>query len=183
MSSHLAFISEIRSTAIGFVLQEQSGGLGLLQTRLGRTREFLKRALLLVFFAGFSATLAQAAQYSVEAVKAAYLFRFAQYVEWPEAPADVPSSSPSCADEVACTERLLPGRPSRSAYCRASRDAYGDLDASDPVHRRERIRAATRASSRAFESPSRGDGNRERNRRRRRHQFIEVDRNLRFEIH
>jgi len=73
------------------------------------------RAVLLVVLAGFSATLAQAAQFSVDAVKAAYLFRFAQYVEWPDALSNTPSDAPfviavSGAEEVAVhLERLLPG--------------------------------------------------------------------------
>jgi hypothetical protein len=83
-----------------------------LPTRLSRTHNIVMRALLLVIFAGFSTSLVQAAQFSVDAVKAAYLFRFAQYVEWPEAsPADAPFViGVSGADEVAThLERLLPG--------------------------------------------------------------------------
>jgi hypothetical protein len=38
----------------------------------------------------FGMSVTQAAQFSVDAVKAAYLFRFAQYVEWPDTPADTP---------------------------------------------------------------------------------------------
>jgi YfiR/HmsC-like len=68
--------------------------------------------VLLAVLGGFVAPLAQAAQFSVDAVKAAYLFRFAQYVEWPET---VPGDAPfviavSGAEEVAVhLERLLPG--------------------------------------------------------------------------
>jgi hypothetical protein len=43
------------------------------------------RVLLLAPLLLFGATLAQSAQFSIEAVKAAYLFRFASYVEWPGA--------------------------------------------------------------------------------------------------
>jgi hypothetical protein len=66
--------------------------------------------LLLAVLAGFSASLAQAAQFSVDAVKAAYLFRFAQYVEWPPLAADAPFTiAVSGAEEVAVhLERLLP---------------------------------------------------------------------------
>jgi hypothetical protein len=78
--------------------------------RLNRTREVFTRVGLLVVFACFSATLAQAAQFSVDAVKAAYLFRFAQYVEWPDSAADAPFViAVSGAEEVALhLERLLP---------------------------------------------------------------------------
>ena len=79
--------------------------------RLSRAREFLTRAILFTLFAGFGASSAQAAQFSVDAVKAAYLFRFAQYVEWPGAPSDDPFViAVSGAEEVAVhLERLLPG--------------------------------------------------------------------------
>ena len=71
----------------------------------------LRRAVLLAIIAGLSASLARAAQFSVDAVKAAYLFRFAQYVEWPDSPADAPFViAVSGAEEVALhLERLLPG--------------------------------------------------------------------------
>jgi hypothetical protein len=56
-------------------------------------------------------SVAQAAQFSVDAVKAAYLFRFAQYVEWPAQPLDTPFViAVSGAEEVAVhLERLQPG--------------------------------------------------------------------------
>jgi len=69
-------------------------------------------AVLMFAFAIFGATTAHPAQFSVDAVKAAYLFRFAQYVEWPQAPsADSPFVIAVCgAEEVAVhLERLLPG--------------------------------------------------------------------------
>ena len=93
----------MRSTAIGFVLQEQVGAMELPKARFG---------LLMFAFAGLVGSLAQAAQFSVEAVKAAYLFRFAQYVEWPETtPADAPFViGVTGAEDVAVhLERLLPG--------------------------------------------------------------------------
>src|SRR5882672_8032373 len=80
--------------------------------RLSRTHQFFARALLLAVIAGFSATLVQAAQFSVDAVKATYLFRFAQYVDWPDSlPADAPFViAVSGAEDVAVhLERLLPG--------------------------------------------------------------------------
>jgi hypothetical protein len=48
------------------------------------------RTLVVVIALGVCALATQAAQFSVDAVKAAYLFRFAQYVEWPEAPVETP---------------------------------------------------------------------------------------------
>lgn len=51
-------------------------------SRLVRARSGL-RVLLLAPLLLLGASLAQSAQFSIEAVKAAYLFRFASYVEWP----------------------------------------------------------------------------------------------------
>ena len=45
----------------------------------------VRRALLIMVVSAFVALGTQAAQFSIDAVKAAYLFRFASYVEWPEA--------------------------------------------------------------------------------------------------
>jgi hypothetical protein len=47
----------------------------------------LMRSAILIACAWWSPTPTHAAQFSVDAVKAAYLFRFAQYVEWPTAQA------------------------------------------------------------------------------------------------
>ena len=55
------------------------------QARSGDDRLVTRRALLILVFSAFVALGAQAAQFSIDAVKAAYLFRFASYVEWPEA--------------------------------------------------------------------------------------------------
>jgi hypothetical protein len=79
---------------------------------LRHTRHFLTRAVLLVVLAGIGTTVLQAAQFSVDAVKAAYLFRFAQYVEWPQSlPADNPFViGITGAEDVAVhLERLVPG--------------------------------------------------------------------------
>lgn len=43
------------------------------------------RSLLALAVMALGASLASAAQFSIDAVKAAYLYRFASYVEWPEA--------------------------------------------------------------------------------------------------
>jgi hypothetical protein len=143
--------------------------------------------MLLVLIAGMSATFVQAAQYSVEAVKAAYLFRFAQYVEWPEAPADVPFViAVSGADDVAAhLERLLPGMSvnGRRAVVRRVTRAQ-DLEG---VHilfvgasafkrtRALRTLAIEKPILMVTESEDGIDGGAVIN-------FIEVDRNLRFEI-
>jgi hypothetical protein len=78
---------------------------------LVRLRTRLSRAVIIAALATFSASATHAAQFSVEAVKAAYLFRFAQYVEWPETPADTPFVfAVSGAEDVAVhLERLLTG--------------------------------------------------------------------------
>ncbi|MEO8017078.1 MAG: YfiR family protein [Pseudomonadota bacterium] len=67
------------------------------------------RFAVLVGLAIMIAPLTRAAQFSVDAVKAAYLFRFAQYVDWPEVPADTPFVfAVSGAEDVAVhLERLL----------------------------------------------------------------------------
>jgi len=156
--------------------------------RLGRTRRNLTRAVLLVVFACFSATLVQAAQFSVDAVKAAYLFRFAQYIEWPEpASPDVPFViAVSGADDVAVQlERLLPGMTinGRRAIVRRVTRTQG----LEGVHilfvgasafsrtRALRALAIEKPILVVTESEDGIDGGAVIN-------FIEVDRNLRFEI-
>jgi len=163
----------------------------VLQVRSGRTRSMLIRTVLMCAFvaigASFSA-LAHAAQFSVDAVKAAYLFRFAQYVEWPTAPsADTPFViAVSGAEEVAVhLERLSPemtvgGR--RVLVRRVSR--VQDLDG---VHmlfigesafnrtRTLRARASERPILVVTEDLQGIEGGAVIN-------FIEVNRNLRFEI-
>jgi uncharacterized protein DUF4154 len=91
--------------------KNKSGDSELLQGRLNRKTRVLTRAVLLVAFAAFTVGLAHAAQFSIDAVKAAYLFRFAQYVEWPEIPADAPFVfAVSGAEDVAVhLEHLLAG--------------------------------------------------------------------------
>ena len=66
---------------------------------------------LMIVIAVIGAPLARAAQFTVEAAKAAYLFRFAQYVEWPPLATDAPFViAVSGAEDVAGhLERLLPG--------------------------------------------------------------------------
>ena len=55
------------------------------QAHHSRGRFGKRRALLALVFFGVAIAPLFAAQFSIDAVKAAYLFRFASYVEWPEA--------------------------------------------------------------------------------------------------
>jgi hypothetical protein len=155
--------------------------------RSSRAREVLTRAILFALFAGFGATLAQAAQFSVAAVKAAYLFRFAQYVEWPAAPSEEPFViAVSGAEEVAVhLERLLPGMTvdkRRVVVRRVTRaqelDGVHILFVSADAFRRTRglrTRAAQKPILIVTEDENGLDGGGVIN-------FIEVNRNLRFEI-
>ncbi|HEU4780772.1 MAG TPA: YfiR family protein [Steroidobacteraceae bacterium] len=142
----------------------------------------------MVAFAAASVTVARAAQFSVDAVKAAYLFRFAQYVEWPAAPkSDAPFViAVSGAEGVAVhLERLLPGMTingRRAVVRRVTRPQ--DLDGVQILFVGASAFSRTRAlRSRAIEKPilivtetdSGLDGGAVIN-------FIEVNRNLRFEI-
>ena len=155
--------------------------------RLSRTRRVLKRAVLLVAFAGFSVTLAQAAQFSIDAVKAAYLFRFAQYVEWPGAQPDAPFViAVSGAEDVAVhLERLLPGMTVNGRQVTVRRVTRAqELEGVHILFIGARAFSRTRAMrERAIEKPilivtedKNGiDGGGVIN-------FIELNRNLRFEI-
>ncbi len=148
----------------------------------------LKRALLCLVLGTLAAAQAFSAQFSTEAVKAAYLFRFASYVEWPEA---AKGEGPftigivGAEDVAAHLERLLTGmsvqgRPARVRRLRADEDPAG-------VHilyiGAEAFRGSRPLRQRAIQSPillvtdSRDglDGGAVVN-------FVEVNRNLRFEI-
>ena len=138
--------------------------------------------------AGFSATVTLAAQFSVDAVKAAYLFRFAQYVEWPQPiPADAPFViGVNGADEVAVhLERLLPGLSVNGRPVTVRRvERAPDLEGIQILFIGAKAFSRTRSlRARAIEKPillvteddSGLDGGAVIN-------FIEVNRNLRFEI-
>ena len=143
--------------------------------------------VLLVALAVVCAPLVHSAQFSVEAVKAAYLFRFAQYVEWPSMEADAPFViAVSGAEDVAAhLERLLPGMSvngHRAVVRRVTRAQ--ELDGVHILYIGAAAFARTRSlRTRAVERPilivtdnELGlDGGGVIN-------FIEVDRNLRFEI-
>ena len=158
------------------------------KARFGRRFKNPIRTLLLFALATASVAVVQAAQFSVDAVKAAYLFRFAQYVEWPESlPPDTPFViAVTGAEEVAVhLERLLPGmkvngRP--AVVRRVSR--VQDLEGVQILFVSARAFSRTRAlRARAISKPillvtedENGlDGGAVIN-------FIEVNRNLRFEI-
>jgi uncharacterized protein DUF4154 len=158
----------------------------LSKRRFGRMH-FSRTRVLLAALAVLCASLAHAAQFSVEAVKAAYLFRFAQYVEWPPQAADAPFViAVSGAEDVAAhLEHLLPGMTvngHRAVVRRVTRPT--ELDGVHILYIGADAFARTRTlRSRAVEQPilivtdnELGlDGGGVIN-------FIEVDRNLRFEI-
>jgi hypothetical protein len=146
------------------------------------------RALLMCAFASLGASFAQAAQFSADAVKAAYLFRFAQYVEWPATlPVDTPFViAVNGAEEVAVhLEHLLPGMTVNGRQVVVRRvTRVQDLDGVHMLFIAERAFSRSRAlRERASEKPIlivtedlQGlDGGAVIN-------FIEVNRNLRFEI-
>ena len=145
------------------------------KARLGRKR-FSPMCMLMVVIAVIGAPLAQAAQFTVEAVKAAYLFRFAQYVEWPSLAADSPFViAVSGAEDVAVhLERLLPGMSvngHRVVVRRVTR-AAGTRRRTHSLHRRQSVCAHARVAhpgSRAADS--RGHRQRTRARWRRGHQL------------
>lgn len=156
------------------------------KTRFDRKHLSATRVLLVVL-AVVSTSLACAAQFSVEAVKAAYLFRFAQYVEWP-AQADNTAFviAVSGADDVAVhLQRLLPGMSVNGRHVEVRRiTSAQELEGVHILYVGTNAFARTRAlRTRAAERPilivtdnERGlDGGGVIN-------FVEVNRNLRFEI-
>jgi hypothetical protein len=115
------------------------------------------RTVVWVAFAFAGAATTQAAQFSVDAVKAAYLFRFAQYVEWPKTPATTPFViAVSGAEDVAVhLERLVNGMTidgRQTAVRRVTRPQ--DLDGVQILFISEHAFARTRAlRTRAIELP------------------------------
>jgi hypothetical protein len=159
----------------------------LLSARWGCLRFVLVRAALLAALGTLASTAAHGAQFSVEAVKAAYLFRFAQYVEWPAAPAEQTFVfAVSGAEDVAVhLERLLAGMTVHGRPATVRRVARAqDLDGVHVLYVGATAFARTRAlRASAIRRPilivtenEQGlDGGGVIN-------FIELDRNLRFEI-
>jgi hypothetical protein len=132
--------------------------------------------------------VAKPAQFSADAVKAAYLYRFAQYVEWPQPlPADASFViGISGAEDVAVhLERLVPGLSVNGRPVKVVRvDRVQDLDGVQLLFIGEGAFKRTRSlRARAIEKPillvteneSGLDGGAIIN-------FVEVDRNLRFEV-
>jgi hypothetical protein len=163
-------------------------GTELPRARSGCNFSSLVRAAILVACAWLTPPALQAAQFSVDAVKAAYLFRFAQYVEWPatQAPGDSFVIAVAGAEDVAVhLERLLYGMTihGRRAEVRRVTRSH-ELDGVHILYVGARAFARTRPlRAAAIERPilvvtddQNGlDGGGVIN-------FIEVNRNLRFEI-
>jgi hypothetical protein len=148
----------------------------------------LKRALLLLVLCTLAAAQAFSAQFSTEAVKAAYLFRFASYVAWPESGnSDAPFiiAVAGAEDVAAHLERLLTGmsvqgRPAKVRRVRIEDDLAGVqiLYVGADVFRSARplrLRAIEKPILLVTDSRDGLDGGAVIN-------FIEVNRNLRFEI-
>ena len=159
----------------------------MLHALSGRRIFTMTRAALLVAFSFLGTSQLLAAQFSVDAVKAAYLFRFAQYVEWPGPVVDAPFViAVTGAEDVAVhLERLLYGMTvnGRRAEVRRITQSH-ELEGVHILYVGARVFARTRAlRASAIERPillvtENRDGlngggviN-----------FIEVNRNLRFEI-
>ena len=133
------------------------------------------------------ASLAMAAQFSIDAVKAAYLYRFASYVEWPEAAkSEAFVIGVVGAEDVAVhLEHLVNGMSIRGKPARVRR--VRTVDDLDGVHifyvgasvfrsaRPLRMRASEKPILLVTDSRDGLTGGGVIN-------FIEVDRNLRFEI-
>jgi YfiR/HmsC-like len=150
-------------------------------------KSIARMCTLMIVIAVIGAPFARAAQFTVEAAKAAYLFRFAQYVEWPALAVDSPFViAISGAEDVAVhLERLLPGM-SVNGHRVVVRRLTGpqELDGVHILYIGAKAFARTRAlRTQAIDRPilvvtdhELGlDGGGIIN-------FIEVDRNLRFEI-
>jgi hypothetical protein len=156
--------------------------------RLSRHFLWLLRGAILVVCAWWASSSTQAAQFSVDAVKAAYLFRFAQYVEWPAAQSgdDRFVIAVTGAEDVAVhLERLLygmtvNGRPTQVRRVTRSQELNGVhiLYVGARAFARSRpLRAAAieRPILLVTDDQNGLDGGGVIN-------FIEVNRNLRFEI-
>jgi hypothetical protein len=129
----LARECEFGSTKVGFVLQELVGRIAKLPTRkvISLRRHSMRASLLLLFV--LAAPHLAAAVFSADAVKAAFLYRFASYIEWP---VDAAPSGPfiiavAGADGVAGQlEALLPrmtvrGRPVEVRRISQAKDLKG----------------------------------------------------------
>jgi hypothetical protein len=110
------------------------GHVATLRT-IGNVRSFAGRVLVLVLVAGLGVVRAQGeAPYSVETVKAAFLYRFLEYVDWPiDAKAAGPLTIAVLGDESLAAEldRNVRGRMAhgREIEARAVRTVREGLDA------------------------------------------------------
>jgi hypothetical protein len=154
--------------------------------RLRRRRASL--TMVVTVFVALIALGAQAAQFSIDAVKAAYLFRFASYVEWPEHVRSAPEFVIGVvgADDVAVhLETLLAGMSVQGKPAKVRR--VNSATQLEGVHilyvgarvfrssRPLRVRAMQKPILIVTDDPAGLDGGGVIN-------FIEVNRNLRFEI-
>lgn len=158
------------------------------QAQPGDSRLKMRRALLIMVISAFVAVGTQAAQFSIDAVKAAYLFRFASYVEWPEAARAEPDFVIGVvgAEDVAVhLDHLLTGMSVHGRPAKVRRvSSLAQLEGVHILYVGARVfRSSRPLRVRAMEKPilivtDAGEGlegggviN-----------FIEVNRNLRFEI-
>lgn len=163
------------------------GGCKLRRIHHGRVRLGMGRSLLALAVLALGASVALAAQFSIDAVKATYLYRFASYVEWPEgAKGEAFVIGVVGAEDVAVhLEHLVNGMSIRGKPARVRRvRTVDDLNGVHIFYVGANVFRSVRAlRMRATETPillvtdSRDGltGGAVIN-------FIEVDRNLRFEI-
>ena len=147
----------------------------------------MRRSLLHMAVLALVALQAMPAQFSIDAVKAAYLFRFASYVEWPERVGDGPFVIGVIGAEDVAThlEHLLNGMSvhGRPTQVRRVRDQDDLAGVQILFVGRDAFRSSRPLRQRAIEKPillvtdhhDGFDGGGVIN-------FIEVNRNLRFEI-
>jgi hypothetical protein len=156
--------------------------------RSTQCRASLRTRLALLVLLLTTGVFAPAAQFSIDAVKAAYLFRFTSYVEWPASAKDdapfvigvVGAEDVTVHLERLLTGRVVGGRPAQVRRVRTVSDLQGlrILYVGERVFRSSHeLREYARAKPILLVTDNRlgleGGGV---------INFIEVDRNLRFEI-
>jgi hypothetical protein len=151
-------------------------------------RPGMRRAVLALLIATLAVPQAFAAQFSIDAVKAAYLFRFASYVQWPEGaqgPGPFIIGVVGAEDVAVHLEHLLTGmsvagKPARVRRVRTAAELDGvhilfigaeSFRSSRPL----RLRAIEKPILLVTDSSNGLDGGGVIN-------FMEVNQNLRFEI-
>jgi YfiR/HmsC-like len=150
-------------------------------------RASLRTRIALLTFLLSTGVFTPAAQFSIDAVKAAYLFRFTSYVEWPASLTDAPFiiGVVGAEDVAVHLERLLTGRSVGGRQAQVRRvSSEADLQGVRILYVGERVfRSSYKLREQARSKPIllvtdnrmglEGGGV---------INFIEVDRNLRFEI-